>query len=459
MAEASFLSLKSIKDKIKAGRNYAKKGAKTGFFHILGGNTLVQVVSALAALLYPLVMGKAIYGSFSASNTYLSYLLIINGLGLANGILRYCAVFEKPEDKKGYFVYALKFGIVSDFVLIAVCGGGLYIIKKVFHYNVPYGQTDVFVMLIFTSFFVYIFQALQYYLRANKENKLFSSTSVIFTAAYAGFQMVVAIIFKLFGRVMEGAALGRYIAYFVAIGVALYMMRNLPGLKAKASKLNRSEKVGMVKYSANYMIANSFSLLMPVNESALVLNMVPGPDFSDFSAAQIAPSSVTFVASSVMVYAFPYFAKNYRDGKWIYKNTKKLVLGLTALMAAVTLLGVLLSPVIVLIYGKKFQTHNAVKLMQLFFVAYGVSGAVRMPVGNVLAAVGEVKFNIINSAITFAVHLVLCWYLTSHFGIGGAAYGLLIGYILSSVISYIYLVYYCKKIERSKLSTDEKDLL
>lgn len=458
MAEASFFSFDFIKNKLKAGRNYARKGAKTGFFHILGGNTLVQVVSALAVLLYPRIMGKD-YSTFTAANTYLNYLLIFNGFGLANGILRYCAVFEKPEDKKGYFVYALKFGVVSDFILIAVYCGGMYILKKFFHYSIAFGSADIFAMLIFTSFLVYIFQALQYYLRANKENKLFSSTSVVFTAAYAGLQMLVALIFKLFGRVMEGATLGRYISYFIAIGFALYMMRKLPGLKAKAAKLKKAEKIGMIKYSANYMVANSFSQLMPNNENALVMNMVSNPDFGDFSAAQIAPSSVTFISSSVMVYAFPYFAKNYRDGNWIYKNTKKLVLGLTALMAVITFLGVLLSPAIVLIFGKKFQTPNAINLSRLFFIAYGVSGAVRMPVGNVLAAVGEVKFNIINSAITFAVHLMLCWYLTSHFGIGGAAYGLLIGYILSSAISYIYLVYYCKKVERRKLQADEKDLL
>lgn len=456
MSGASFFNF--IKNKLKAGKNYARKGAKTGFFHVLGGNTLVQIISALSVLLFPRIMGND-YSPFSAANTYLNYFLIFNGFGLTNGILRYCAVFDKPEDKKGYFVYAVKFGVLADTVILAIYGGGLYLLKRLSIYDVPYGSADIFAALIFTSFFAFIFQALQYYLRANKENKLFSSTSVIFTASFAGFQILLALLFRLFGRVMEGAALGRYIAYFIAIGFALYMMRNLPGLKAKAVKLKKPEKIGMIKYSANYMIANSFSLLMPNNESALVSNMVPGPDFGDFTAAQMVPSSVTFIASSVMVYAFPYFAKNYRDGKWIYINTKKLCLGLTALMAVITLLGCIFAPAIVMIFGKKFQTQNAVNLTRLFFIAYGVSGAVRMPVGNVLAAVGEVRFNIINSAITFAIHLVLCWYLTSHFGIGGAAYGLLTGYIISSAISYAYLIYYCKKIERSKLPTDEKDLL
>lgn len=456
-----------LKEKFKIGGRYAKKGAKSGFFHILGGNTLVQTISAIAALFYPLVMGKEDYATFSAAKNVLNYLLIFNGFGLINGILRYCAVFDKPEDKKSYFVFAVKFGLWSDVVIIGLFGGGLALLNSLKIYTLPQNCSGILAILVFTSALTYIFNALQYYLRANRENKLFSSTSVIFSAAYAGFQMVMALLFKFFGAVMIGAAIGQYIAFIVAIVYTVYMMRGMHAFRVKANKLSREEKRNIIKYSANYMIANSFSQLMPTNESMLVSNMVSRNDFGDFTAAQLVPSSTTFISNAVMIYIFPYFAKNYRDGKWVYRNTKRLVIGMTALMVVVTLLGMIFAPEIVLIFGKKFQTPNAVKLMRLFFIAYGISGAVRMPVGNILAAVGEVKFNIINSAITFVIHLILCWYLTANYGIGGAAYGLLTGYAVSAVIAYMYLKYYCKKIERQnetaqnngKIDTDEKDLL
>jgi O-antigen/teichoic acid export membrane protein len=470
MSVASFFRIEYLNDKLKSGSQYAKKGAKNGFFHILGGNTLVQCINALVVLLYPRIMGKEDYATYSAAIAVLNYLLIFNGLGLANGILRYCAVFDKPEDKKSYFVYAVKFGILANCVLIVVFGGVIVAANKLVGYRLPDNSTNILIMLTFTSFFAFIFLALQYYLRANKENKLFSSTSVIFSASYAGFQVVLAIIFKFYGKVMEGAVVGRYLAYFAAVILAVYFMRKLPALRTKAYKLKKSEKKSMVKYSVNYMIANSFSQLMPNNESMLVSNMVSASDFSDFTASQNVPSSVTFITNAIMIYVFPYFAKNYKDGKWIYKNTKRLVIGMSVLMVVVTILGLLFAPEIVMIFGKKFQTPNAVKLTRLFFIAYGVSGAVRMPVGNVLAAIGEVRFNIINSIITFAIHLVLCWYLTSHFGIGGAAYGLLTGYVVSSAVALIYLRYYCKKLQLKKddstvlqddedIEADEKELL
>ena len=458
--------MRYIKDKMKIGRDYVKKSVKSGFFHILGGNTLVQAISAIAALLYPRIMGKTDYATFNAAQTILNYLLIFNGLGLFNGILRYCAVFEKPEDKKGYFVYALKFGIISDAAVIAVFGGGLAVLDKFNIYKVPYNCSDILIILTFTSVLQFVFTSLQYYLRANRENKLYSSTCVIFIASYAGFQIVFALIFRLFGQVMQGTAIGRYVAFAVAIAAALYFMVKLPAFKVKGIKLKKAEKRSIVKYSANYMIANSFSALMPNNESMLVSNMVSNNDFGDFTAAQMVPSSVTFITNSVMIYVFPYFAKHYKDGKWVYRNTKRLVIGMTLFMALVTFLGIIFAPQMVLIFGSKFKTPNAVKLTRLFFIAYGISGAVRMPVGNILGAIGEVKFNIINSALTFGIHLLLCWYLTAHFGIGGAAYGLLTGYAISSVISYVYLKYYCNKIERKKnevgsesSGADEKELL
>jgi len=470
MALASFTKLKYLKDKFRAGGQYAKKGAKNGFFHILGGNTLVQCINALVVLLYPRIMGKEDYATFFAALTILNYLLIFNGLGLANGILRYCAVFDKPEDKKGYFIYALKFGVIADAIIIVVFGGALWVVHRLTGYSPPFNSTGILMFLTFMSFFAFIFQALQYYLRANKENKLFSLTSVIFTASYALFQIVFALTFKYYGKVMEGAAVGRYVAYIAAIILAVYLMHKLPAFRAKAYKLQKSEKKNLVKYSINYMIANSFSQLMPNNESMLVSSMVSSADFGDFTASQNVPSSVTFITSAIMIYVFPYFAKNYKNGNWIYKNTKRLVIGMSVLMFVVTVLGLLFAPEIVMIFGKKFQTSNAVKLTRLFFIAYGVSGAVRMPVGNVLAAIGEVRFNIINSIFTFAIHLVLCWYLTARFGIGGAAYGLLTGYVVSSVIALLYLKYYCKKLKLKKddstvlqdeedIEADEKELL
>lgn len=435
-----------LRQKLRGGGDYARRGAKNGFFHILGGNMLVQVITALVPLFYPRIMGADHYATFSSAKTYVSYLLIFNGLGLVNGILRYCAIADTPEEKKGYFSFAFRFGLWANAVVMVLFGGVICLLRAFRLYELPCKATDIFLIYSVTTMLTFILNALQYYMRANKENKLYSYTSVVNSAAFTFVQLGFALLFKLFDMVMQGAVIGIFIAYVISIGVGVYGLRRLPAFRVKPARLSRAEKRGVVKYSVNSLVASSFSLLMPVNESMLVSNMVNPTDFSSFTAAQMVPNSLSYLANAVMIYSFPHFAKQYRNGAWIYRNTRRMVLMMSAVLAAVALLGILLSPEIVIIFGKKFTSPQSVHMMRLFFIAYAVSGGIRQPIGNVLAAIGEVKFNVINSAITFTAHLLLCWYLTSTLGINGAAYGLLVGYILSAVISFLYLRYYCNKI-------------
>jgi O-antigen/teichoic acid export membrane protein len=438
-----------FKVKLRDGARLVKKGARDGFFHILGGNMLVQVIAALVPLLYPRVMG-ADYSTFMTAKTYVSYLLIFNGLGLVNGILRYCAITDDPGERNGYFAFALRFGLWANAVVIAIYGGIIAALRACGAYQLPNGATDIFLIYALTTMLTFAFNALQYYMRASRENRLFSYTSVVNSAAFAFIQLGFALIFKLFGMVMQGAVTGIFVAYIVSIGVALCGLRRIPAFRQKPIKLTASEKTSVVKYSVNSMVATSFSLLMPINESALVNNMVSNVDFGSFTAAQMVPNALSYLANAVMIYSFPHFARQYRDGGWVLRNTKRMVLMMSAVMAVTAFLGILLSPTIVLIFGKRFASPESVRMMRLFFIAYAVSGAVRQPVGNVLAAIGEVKFNIINSAVTFVVHLSLCWYLTSNYGIRGAAYGLLIGYVFSAVAASVYLHWYCRRLEKKK---------
>lgn len=429
--------------------SYLRRATKEGFFHIMVGTVLVNCVTILSTLIFPRIMG-ADYAVFTNANNILNYLILFNGLGLANGILRYCAVFDDPRVKKGYFVYAVKVGFFADFAVILLFGAVLLFLERLGLHVISYGSSGILAILSFTALLVFLQTSIQYFLRANRENKIYSGTSSVYTILYVFFQVGLALLLRPFGLVMAGAAAGRYIAYIAIIGLMLYMMRAMPAFRVQAVKLSRPEKNDMIKYSLNAMLANCFSLIMPINEGLLVAFMVSKADFGDFSAAQIVPNSITYVANAVIVFIFPYFAKNYRDGRWILKNTRKTLLWLSAIMAVVCAVGILLAPEIVLLFGRRFKTPNAIRLMRLFFITYGIGSAVRIPVGNILASIGEVRFNVMNAIFTSTVHFGICWALTRNFGINGAAYGLMIGYAVSGIAGIVYLRYYCGRIERRR---------
>lgn len=461
--------LGSIRQKLAAGKGFAKKGSKNGFFHILGGNTLVKVISALSVIFFPRIMGGD-YGTFKLADNLFSYLLILNGLGMSNVILRYCAAFDTPEEQRGYFNFALRFGVIADAGLLAVFSGALYLPELFGVQVVRYGAGGILGMMLLMAFLDFVFGAAQSFLRTLRENKKYASVSVLYSALYALIPFVLAFLFGFAGKSMVGAVVGRYLAYAVAIAVIFRMLRPLGPYRAKPARLSRPDRVGAVKYSINSLVASTFSLIMPYNESIVLSVMVTQPLFSDFQVAQLVPASIQFLSSSVIVFVYPYFAKNYRDGRWIYKNTKKIIFGMSAMMGVIAAIGIALSPEIVLIFGSRFKTGDAVRLMRIFFITFAINSAVRMPVGNILAAVGEVRFNVANAIFSSTVHLGICWTLTARFGIGGAAYGLLTGYVISSVAAVIYLKYYCNKLTKRRdyttlpqsvedIEADEKELL
>ena len=64
-----------------------------GFFHIFIGNTLVKCVSLCSAIFLPrILVPESVYGMLGTVDNINSYLILMNGMGLANSVLRYCSM-------------------------------------------------------------------------------------------------------------------------------------------------------------------------------------------------------------------------------------------------------------------------------------------------------------------------------------------------------------------------------
>lgn len=449
----------AIKEQLRVLKTVTVKAAKNGFFHIIGGNSLVKIISFLSAFLVIRFLGQEQYGFFSLPNSILSIALIFNGMCMPTAALRYCTITEDERQKKSYLMYGLRVGLVFDIFLIAVTGLILVCLDWLplqFHHSAIYPVKNIEALLLLSlaavPFFAFAFDMIQYFLRAECDNRNYSKTSVLFTGSFAVFQILFVLLLRVYKQQVYGLVLGRYFAYILVIAVGIYVLSKKPVLKLKPLPLNRDEKRGMVGFGLNAMIASGFSLLMPYIETVIVNYFVQDANTrAEFSAASLAPSSVQFISVAVCVFIFPYYARNYLNPQWIRSKTRKLLIAMTVGMGVVALLGVLLTPLIVLVFGKGYNNRDEIKLMSVFWVAFAVNSALKMPVGNLLSALGEVRFNTINAFVSTLLQTAICWVLISRYKIAGAAYGLLFGYLISSLIGIGYLVYYCKRLEKRKL--------
>ncbi|MFT9056151.1 MAG: oligosaccharide flippase family protein [Ethanoligenens sp.] len=432
------------KTQIQNGLAAAKQGIRRGFLHVFAGSTLVKLVSALSVLLLPNILTKNQYGALSVPDTFINYVLLFNDFGISNALLRYCAVREEPGERKACFLFGLRFGFLIDAVLIAVAAVVLFLLNHFGIYPIKPLEAKLLAGLMLWPVAQFLLDNLTYYFRAVCANKEYGRISLIFSVGYAVFPVLFALFLNVWGVVP-----GRYLGYIVALVAGFYMLRAMPSFQGRAVLLRHEEKVEMVKYGANQMLSSLFSQIMPIVEMTIVnLFVLENGRRGEFRIASLLPSMLGYMTISVIVFVFPYFAKHYMDGAWVWQKSKKLYLVLAAGMAVLIPLGILLTPLLVRTFFPAYNSPETIRVMQVFWAAYGVNAAFKATTGNILAALGEVKFNLIVTFFASVAQGVFCYILVSRFTLDGAAWGLLIAYSAYSLAGMVYLRYYCRKMIR-----------
>jgi len=419
-----------------------QNAVKKGFFHILLGNTLVKFITFFSSMLLPRILTKQEFGRLGFADNVYSYILLINGLGLANAVLRFASVAQDKGERQAVLAYSLRMGLLFD-CLLTLC-----LLPVLIFAPLPLDGTRRFLFFIlFMPFFTFAFDCITYYLRASLENRKFSVLTVFYSLVSAGLQLLLAMKFRVFG--VFGA---RYTALLLAVAVGGFFLYKLYKNNENQQKqpcfvLSRDYKSSLFRFSLAALVANAFSLVMPLNEQFVITLLLKNEEsVAGYRAASMAAQNIQFITMSVVVFIYPYFARHDGDGRWLWKNCKKVIGGLSLGIGALTALAILLTPAIVsLVYGNKYS--DIVPLMRFMWVTFGINAVFRMPVGNILASMGLVRFNLIVSLCSAAVHLALDVVCIYFLGINGAAVALTIVYTGAAAAGLIYFRHICKKRE------------
>ncbi|MDR1564366.1 MAG: oligosaccharide flippase family protein [Oscillospiraceae bacterium] len=427
--------MEAIKQILRSLPQQLKSVTKKGFFHILISNTLVNIIAFLSSSLVVKVLSKQEFGVLGFVDNIVGYILLFNAIGMANSVLRYCSMTDDLARKEAILRFCIKMGIVIDLVLVAI---SLPIILFVPMKDFENARG----VLIFASFIPlahFLFTCFSYYLRSNFLNKEFSKVSVLFTLTTAVTQLLLALKLRVFGSIS-----GKYVAYIAAIALAMWIIsrhlsKDTQGKRLKPPTLDLKEKRAMIIFAIGSLAGSSFSLIMPLNEQIVVTNVLGSRILTaNYKAASILPQSIQFITSSVMIFIYPYFARNSFNGKWIWKHFKLLTYAMSALMILISIIGVIATPFLIHVMFKD-SYKDITGLMRFMWVVFGINAAIRMPAGNILGAIGEIKFNLIVSIASCVVHLGLDLFFISYLGINGAVYALTITYIASGLLNIIYL--------------------
>lgn len=416
-----------LRSRLGSARGLFKKAMTNGFAEILIGGTAAKAISFVSVVVLSRLITKSSFGILSYADNIRNYILLFSGLGLQNSVLRYTSVAENSKDKAAVFKTSLLAGSAFNLALAAAAA-------LVFRfYQLPVqGASELMVQMCLLPSLMYVFDCSQLYLRADFRNRDFAKLSVLYSLAFMAFQMV----FAFFGGI-KGVVAGRYLSFIIVIAACVYFVPALRAIR-QAPFLRSGKAKEILRYGLLAMLASCASLMIPLNELLIVGGILKNNGYiAEYKAASIIPQILGFITTAVVTFVFPYFSRNFQNKKWVWRSYQKVIALLCGMLLPVFVFlflfpGFFLS----LIYGRAYCSGGGI--LRALLIANAVNICVRNPTGNLLAALGDVRFNFYNALACAAVHLVTGILLVSSMGIIGSPVSLVIVYTLSSLTEVVY---------------------
>lgn len=421
---------------VKKTFNKFKSLIFSGLSYIICGNFLSNGVALLSSILIARFVDKSEYAYLSYADNLYQYIVLFTGLGLGNALLVVCTSDVSVGKQHNYIGKALKYGGSFEFVLSLILCIGTQII------SIPFPQARKYIwLLIFYPMLTFSFNALQAYIRVKRNNKLYAGLGATHTAVVAVLSVGLVLYLDTVGVVFS-----RYIAVIAVITAAVIYIFRTDG-RVKIEPVSKEERKGYISLGLSMMMASLFSGIIPINETFIVNNIIKDEVITaNFKVAGIIPAMLTIITSSVMIYYFPIIV-SMKNGRDIKKKVYKIAIINAVIIFAVTAVGMIATPLgISFVYGEKYA--DAVSIAYPLWIMRAINAAFAMVPLNVMAAIGEAKFNAYASVITCIAHAVTDYIFICIWGADGIGYAAMIVYFTSAAAAWIHFNKTCSKINK-----------
>ena len=421
---------------------FVAKMERTGFFSIVFSNTLVKVVAFLGGTILVRVLNKNDYGVYSYVMNAIGFLFVLGDMGTGMATLQFTQENYKDKAKfKAYSAWGLKMTFVFSFFPV------LCVIMSPFYYPFTVeGAKELVVMLFALPFINNLNTFFQTNLRVHLQNNKFAILNIVSIVIH--YTVLLPLAFE-FG--VTGAVLANYGYGLLTLLVAVIINRKNIYAGHKYTKIiSREEKKHFFKLSVPTQLNSMISQIMVLIDVFMV-----GLFFSDseviasYKVATTIPSACSFIPTSIMVYAVPYFSRNKDNTKWLNKNFKKLIAMTSSLCLLICLVGIGTAKwVIPLVFGEQYV--DAIICYVILLIGFVFSGGLQTPSVNILYTQRKVKINLIITISCGMLNVIFDVIGIKYYGSVGAAIATTMVNIIGAAFAFLYAIIILKKNEREK---------
>lgn len=408
---------------------------------VLLSTVVAKAVNFLVLIIVINLLPQSEYGLIAYGLTIIGFIAPFVGGGIHQGLLRYGALSNGQFAKKILFQDTLRTGFKYSIWIVV----GILILSPLLTIKMP-AALPFLLLLSIQVLALFLLQMIQVYCRLLNQNQLFARIDI---------QHNLFLLLSCLGLVYLLGGLGYVLSLIgVPLLLGLYYLRRLnliPFLNHDAKKVDIRKSFSfsrkeLVRYGLFMSLGGVVSQLLYAVDILLIGNLLESPaeQVAIYKVASIFPYSVLMLAVAMMTTDFVKLAKDAVKQKNVlwnyYFNYLKVFGGLSILLLIFFYFA---APLLLRIFGVEYLGHE--NLVYIFTI--GVIGGIlfRIPMGNMLSAVGWPRLNALFSAIILIINLVVNYFMILRFGIIGAAITTAALMWLSGFLSLGAFIYFLRR--------------
>ena len=406
----------------------------TGFFHVFGSSVINKIISFLSGIILVRLISKSDYGVYTYAQNIYGFFLILSGMGMASATLQICSENDDCRKRLGIYSYGSKVGLCVNFLLAVLMVTVAGLIKLPIK-----GANSLLAAFSCLPIVTFSLEQRMTWLRAELRNREYSYANSFHSLFTFLFSVILAVLLSSYGLILAS-----YLSAIAAIAF-LSIRFKVPFPKAGVH-LDSSTKKGMWGIAIISAMNNGLSSLMYLLDIFVIGLFIPDETvIASYKIATTVPSALYFIPTSILLYVYPYFARNKDNRTWTIGKYKILTLSSAAINFSAAFILVLLSGFIVpFLFGKQYA--DAIPCFIILCISFAFSGTFRIVAGNLLVTQRKLKFNLFVAVFSSAFNTVMNVILVLKWGSIGAALATLLTVILTSILNIAYLLHVYRRL-------------
>ncbi len=416
-------------------KNILKNVVHKGTLHVVSASVFARLFSFLLTLYITRITQPEAYGYLIYAIQIIAFLIPFAGFGANQAYLRFAGIETQSLIKNKLFNYSLTWGVFFSMLLtLGIIGFTPIATRFVL-------QSKLYLYILsFQIPALFLLEMCKAYFRISQQNKRFAYSEFVYALGLLIFGIIASYLFGLIGFACT------LVVWPLVLSLSLFVVFKIP------FKLKRQTNSSIVakqfwKYSLFASAGYMASQLLFVIDTLLIGNILEDAELiAAYKVASVVPFTLLVLPAALLTSDFVSIAENSNNGKWL-KNYLLNYWKISFIAIVFLILPLFyFSHYVLLVFGEPYVEFENLYRILLF----GVAGAflLRIPIGNMLSALGKANWNATISWSILILNCILNYYMIKYYGIEGAAWSTAFLLWLSGIVGFLFLLTFLDSLKK-----------